>query len=162
MIMKIVTMQFDEKLAYILEPAEDVERINRARAVVQADVTFLPLVKMGVTAGGIKGIPEGVPETYKADTDLPMGIAGTTLRQEFRRVKNFLPGGSVENLLPFKREQLWIQILEGIHHKEAEILTMIKDKTLLKNFPSLAPVCEALGLEIIVPKTPGKRNRKKD
>jgi hypothetical protein len=161
--MKIVTMQIDEKLAYILEPGDNIsECINRAKQVIAADVTFLPLIQWATSAEfGIVGIPEGTPETYKPQTDMPQGIADTTLRQEFRRVKNFLPNGSCANLKPYKREQLWIQLLEGIHFKEAEILTMIKDKTLLERFPNLAPIFTAIGVNITVALPKKKaRNRK--
>ncbi len=159
--MRLATQQINEKLVYILEGKDEAEQIRRAREVVAADSSFLPLMKLAVTKEqGIVGIPEGVPDTYKPASDIPAGIADTTLRQEFRRVKNFTQGGSTQVLKPLKRESLWIQLLEGLHYKEAEILTAVKDQTLLNTYPKLVPILEALGLEITIEKPKRKRTKK--
>ena len=40
---------------------------------------------------------------------------------------NFVKGGN-DALRPMKREQLFMQLLEGLHPDEAEIICLVKDK----------------------------------
>lgn len=53
----------------------------------------------------------------------------TTIRKEFKRFYNFIKGGN-DSLAPLRRETMFIQILEGLHPIEAEILCLVKDKKL--------------------------------
>lgn len=51
------------------------------------------------------------------------------LYSETRRLYLFLKGGN-PNLTPFKREMLFINLLESVHPKDAELLLAIKEKKL--------------------------------
>jgi hypothetical protein len=53
----------------------------------------------------------------------------TSIRQEYTYFYNFVRGGN-NNLSQRKRETMFINILEGLHPLEAEILILVKDKKL--------------------------------
>lgn len=139
--------QIDEEINYIVGGKDETERLSRGREVATGDGTFVTFMQIGTNPElKISGLPEGSPDTYEPTIDMPEGISDTTARQELRRIKSFLPNGTYNTLKPVKRENIWIQILEGVHWKEAAILTMIKDQTLFKEYPTLKPVLEALGI----------------
>lgn len=53
----------------------------------------------------------------------------TTIKREFKHFYRFLKGGQ-DSLSSLRRESMFINILEGLHPLEAEILCLIKDKQL--------------------------------
>ena len=53
----------------------------------------------------------------------------TTLRREWTKLYNFIKGGN-DTLNGLRRETMFIQILEGLHPLDAEILCLTKDKKL--------------------------------
>jgi len=72
-------------------------------------------------------LPEG--EVPFAKNEAPAGTEHTYLAHEWKVLYNFLKGGN-EFLRPVKREQLFLQLLEGLHPDEAEIICLVKDKKL--------------------------------
>ena len=80
-------------------------------------------------------IPEGeVP--YKAN-EAEEGTEHTVLRRESRKLYHFIKGGN--DALPlFKKENMFIQMLEGLHISEAELVIAAKDKSLHKVFKGLS------------------------
>jgi len=72
-------------------------------------------------------LPEGdVP--YKQN-EVPVGTDHTSLRREYQQLYHFVKGGN-DSLTSLRRESMFIQILEGLHPREAEILCLTKDKKL--------------------------------
>ena len=72
-------------------------------------------------------MPEGqVP--YK-ENEVPVGTDHTSLRREWRQLFHFVKGGN-STLSSLRRETMFIQMLEGLHPKEAEIICLVKDKKL--------------------------------
>jgi len=53
----------------------------------------------------------------------------TTIRREYRIFYNFIRGGN-DSLSSLKRESMFINLLQGLHPLEAEILILCKDKKL--------------------------------
>ena len=53
----------------------------------------------------------------------------TTIRREYKNFYHFLKGGN-DSLNNIRRETMFINILEGLHPLEAEIVTLVKDKKL--------------------------------
>ena len=53
----------------------------------------------------------------------------TTIRREYKNFYHFLKGGN-DSLNNIRRETMFINILEGLHPLEAEIITLVKDKRL--------------------------------
>ena len=57
----------------------------------------------------------------------------TTIRKEYTKFFNFIKGGN-DRLNGLRRETMFIQILEGLHPLEAEILCLVKDKNLQSKY----------------------------
>ena len=53
----------------------------------------------------------------------------TSIRKEYKKFYNFIRGGN-SKISSLARETMFIQILEGLHPLEAEILCLVKDKDL--------------------------------
>lgn len=77
-------------------------------------------------------LPEGEPP-YKPD-DAPIGMSPTNFLQEVRRLYIFT---KAKDLIPLRREQLFIQLLETLHPSEARLLLAIKDQTLPELYKGL-------------------------
>ena len=76
-------------------------------------------------------IPEG--EVPYNPNEVPVGTDHTSLRREYKQLYHFVKGGN-DQLSSLRRESMFIQILEGLHPKEAEILVLIKDGQLNKKY----------------------------
>ena len=74
--------------------------------------------------------PGEVPYT---PNDAPEGTEHTVLEKEYRKLYLFFKGGS-STLMQSKREELFIQMLEGLSEGEAEVLVLVKDKKLGKRW----------------------------
>ena len=61
--------------------------------------------------------------------EVPVGTDHTSLRREYKHLYNFVKGGN-DGLSGLRREAMFIQMLEGLHPEEAEILCLCKDKRL--------------------------------
>ena len=80
-------------------------------------------------------LPEGdVP--YKPN-EAPEGTEHTLLVQEAKKLWHFIEGA--DNQTPrMKKETMFIQMLEGLHKDEAEVLIVAKDKKLHQKFKGLS------------------------
>ena len=58
-----------------------------------------------------------------------MGTDHTSLRREWKNLYHFVKGGN-DRLSAIRRETMFIQLLEGLHPKEAKIICLVKDKNL--------------------------------
>ena len=56
-----------------------------------------------------------------------------SIRKEYTKFYNFLKGGN-DSLSNLRRETMFINILEGLHPLEAEILILVKDKKLTDKY----------------------------
>ena len=57
----------------------------------------------------------------------------STIRKEYSKLYNFVKGGN-DSLSNLRRETMFINILEGLHPLEAEILVLVKDKRLSEKY----------------------------
>jgi hypothetical protein len=74
-------------------------------------------------------LPSGAPP-YTASQE---GSIPSTLLKQNAQFKFFVKGGAGEEMLPIKRERIFINILEAVHPKDAELLVkMINKKSLGK------------------------------
>jgi hypothetical protein len=82
-------------------------------------------------------VPEGMPgfNVYKRDEATHPDLFQTTLAQQIKRLKSIIKGKN--NLPKAKREHIFIQVLEGISPKEADVLVFAKDKQLTELYPSI-------------------------
>ena len=65
---------------------------------------------------------------YKPN-ESPLGTDHSSLRREQRSLYNFVKGGN-DQLSTIRRETIFIQMLEGLHPKEADIVIAVKDGNL--------------------------------
>lgn len=115
---------------------------NRSKTVIEG------LLRLNYDPSVNFQIPVGEPP-YKKNKDVPDGYCLTDLKQEFRRLRIFLDESL--NISKIRREQLWIQMCEGLFWKEADLIHKIKDRritdiydeltadTVREIFPNLLP-----------------------
>ena len=68
--------------------------------------------------------------------DVPVGTDHTSLRREWKTLYHFIKGGN-PTLSGLRRESMFIQLLEGLHPKESEIICLVKDKNLKSAYPKI-------------------------
>ena len=72
-------------------------------------------------------LPDGIPP-YIAN-EAPAGTEHTSLLSEARKLYHFVVGGN-NTINKLKKETMFIQMLEGLQQKDAEVLIAIKNKNL--------------------------------
>ena len=109
-------------------------------------------------------LPEG--DVPFRRNDAPAGTEHTDLHMESRKLYHFIEGGN-NIITQSKRENLFIQMLEGLHEDDADVLVAAKDKSLHRKFKGLSDnvVKEAFnwtdeymlneGEKVVYPQTPG-------
>ena len=76
-------------------------------------------------------LPDGdVPYT---PNDVPEGTDHTSLRREWKQLYHFVRGGN-DKLSGLRRETMFVQMLEGLHPKEADLICLVKDKRLTDKY----------------------------
>jgi len=89
-------------------------------------------------------MPEGdVP--YKPN-EVPEGTEHTRLNQEYRQLWHYIKGADASTP-QYRKEQMFVQLLEGLHEDEAKVLCHAKDKILHQKYKGLSDnvVKEAFG-----------------
>lgn len=151
--------QIDEAISWALEAETDDDLILRIQAISIGNSILMRFLAWGVGyEQGPYNLPEG--ETPYKDEGLPANMADTTITQEFRRILTLLPEGSAKNLPQWRREEIWMQICQGVHKKEAELLDIVKDQRLLEVYPRLV-VLENFLTGWKAPEVKKKKSRKK-
>jgi hypothetical protein len=125
------------------------------RAVIKS--SFDPKVKWALPFGEVPYIANDAPE----------GTEHNVLSYESRKLYHFIEGGNPK-LSQNKRETMFVQMLEGLHPDEAEILVAAKDKILHQKYKGLSAnvVKEAFNWTeeymkpdpVVYPQTPGAAN----
>ena len=80
-------------------------------------------------------LPEG--EVPYEKNESPEGTEHTNLHTEARKLYHYLEGGNAD-LTQNKRETMFVQLLEGLHETDAEVLVAAKDKILHRKFKGLS------------------------
>jgi len=94
----------------------------------------------------ISMLPEGEVPFNK--NDVPVGTDHTSLRREYRQLYHFVKGGN-DQLSGLRRESMFIQMLEGLHPDEAEILCLVKDGQLNKKYKLTREIVETAYPDIV-------------
>ena len=106
-------------------------------------------------------LPEG--EVPYIANDAPEGTEHNVLSYEARKLFHYIKGGN-NALSQSKRESMFVQMLEGLHESEADLVVAAKDKILHQKYKGLSAnvVKEAFQWdenfnkeEITYPQTPG-------
>ena len=128
---------------YTLSFAEILDRVSKIKTKKEK-VTFLRkyqtdalrmICKASFDPNIVWELPTGdVP--YRQN-DAPEGTEHTLLQQEVRTLYHFIKGGNPQ-LGQYKREMMFVQMLEGLHADEAELLIAAKDKRLHRKYKGLS------------------------
>jgi len=77
-------------------------------------------------------VPLGEDVPYRKN-EAPIGTEHTLLEKESKKLYRFFRGGD-DTLKPLKIESMFIQLLEGLHETESEVVVKAINKTLHKKF----------------------------
>jgi len=89
--------------------------------------SFDPKIKWALPFGEVPFIPNEAPE----------GTEHNVLSYEARKLYHYIEGGNPQ-LSQNKREIMFVQLLEGLHPAEAEIVVAAKDKVLHQKYKGLS------------------------
>ena len=89
-------------------------------------------------------LPEGIPPYI--ENDVPAGTEHTLLMTESKKLWHFVKGAD-PSLSKLRKETMFIQMLEGLHKDEAQVMLAVKNNTLNKMYKGLTAdmVKEAFG-----------------
>ena len=144
------------KLKTKKEKVDYLQRYNTDALRMVIKSSFDPNVEWQLPEGNVPVEPNASPE----------GTAHTILAGEARRWYNFIKGGNPQ-LTQNKREMMFVQLLEGLHEDEANLLVAAKDKKLHQVYKGLsANVVKTAfnwtdeymiddGEKVVYPQTPG-------
>lgn len=62
-----------------------------------------------------------------------LGTGKTSLRKEYQNLYHYVKGGN-DSLSSIRREMMFINLLQGLHPKEAELICLVKDKKLITKY----------------------------
>jgi hypothetical protein len=84
-------------------------------------------------------LPQG--EVPFERNEVPVGTDHTSLRKEWKNMYHFVKGGN-DSLSKTRRETMFIQMLEGLHPEEADLICLTKDKDLTSKYKITKQVVE--------------------
>jgi len=98
----------------------------------EGDVPYASTGEQTSYSGTLSGkINDAVSKMDELDSNSlgSMDQGKSSIRREYHMFYNFVKGGN-DTLSSLRRETMFINILEGLHPKEAEVLVLTKDKRL--------------------------------
>ena len=103
-------------------------------AVPLGDVPFADAREIGVV-GNDTTFSDSMNKQLKTDEMLDSYGSNnrTTIRKEYNNFRNFIHGGNAE-LSKIRRETMFINLLQGLQPREAEIICFVKDKKLQEKY----------------------------
>ena len=119
------------------EMAKQRNKNDKVRVLKENETWALKDIIRGTMDSKIQwNLPEGEPPY----TPAPAHAHAANLTQQNKNFKYFLKGGSGESLPKYKREQIFIGILEGVHPEDAKLVINMINK---KKIPGISrPVVE--------------------
>jgi hypothetical protein len=87
-------------------------------------------VYSGTLSENLKREAEGGESATGQDMD---GRGRTSLRREYQNLYHYVKGGN-NTLNNIRREMMFINLLQGLHPKEADLLILVKDKRLTDKY----------------------------
>ncbi len=103
------------------------------------DVPYAGVDEQNISSGTVSGkVDDAVNKMAELGThSLGANDQGhSSIRKEYDKFYNFLKGGN-DGLSSLRRETMFINILQGLHPLEAEILILVKDKKLETKYKSI-------------------------
>ena len=145
------------KLKTKKEKVDHLQKYNTDSLRMVIKASFDPKVKWALPGGEVPYIANDAPE----------GTEHNVLSYEHRKLYHFIVGGNPQ-LSQNKRESMFVQMLEGLHPDEADVLVAAKDKILHQKYKGLSAnvVREAFNWTdeymlpdpVVYPQTPGPAN----
>ena len=114
----IFIWNFDDSVISLLPPGE---------------VPYSSLEEEQNTSGTLSTRINQQSDTMRHNDTTNANQGHTTLRREWTKLYNFIKGGN-DSLNGLRRETMFIQILQGLHPLDAEILCLTKDKKLQSKY----------------------------
>ena len=99
---------------------------NNASLRMVLKSSFDPKIKWAMPTGDVPFMPN----------DAPAGTDHTRLATEAKKLYHFIEGADATTP-KVKKETMFIQMLEGLHPQEADILTLVKDGGLERQYPKI-------------------------
>jgi hypothetical protein len=118
-------MNFDDSVMSVLPPGPVPYADNDEQTSLGGNLTELIESKAknnGVKTNGYYGTEEFANEKLK-----------TSIRKEYTNFYNFVKGGN-NNITQLRKETMFINILQGLHPLESELLCLVKDKKLTDKY----------------------------
>ena len=135
-IMAILIWNFDETAISVLPPGDVPYGNNREDSMVTGTLSD----KINDAVGKMSEM---------GSTSLGSQDQGqASIRKEYTKFYNFIKGGN-DKLSGLRRETMFINILEGLHPLEAEILVLVKDKKLTDKYKITKEIVSAAYPQII-------------
>lgn len=124
--MRLLISEVLQKVSNAKTKAEKIKLLNEHNTAALRSILIANFDESVVSM-----LPEGeVPFT---PNDAPKGTEHTVLEHEYRKLYLFFKGGN-SSINQTTRENLFIQLLEGLHEEEANLLVLVKDKGLGKKY----------------------------
>ena len=123
--MKLLMHEVLQKVSYAKTKKEKIELLQEYNSQALRSVLIVNFDESVVSL-----LPPGTPP-YNSN-EVPEGTEHTRLEQQVRLLHHFFKGGS--SVKQAKREMMFIQMLEGLHSGEAEVLCLAKDKQIGKRW----------------------------
>ena len=108
-------------------------------ALPTGDVPYASVGEQDAYSGTVSGT---VSDAVKKMEELKSNSLGSqdqgqsSIRREFKKFYNFIKGGN-DGLSNLRRETIFINIVQGLHPREAEILCLVKDKKLEEKYKAI-------------------------
>ena len=120
----IFIMNFDESVISLLPPGE----VPYSSMKDEQNTTGTLSTKINQLVGTMEYF-----DTTSLGSAADLRKGKTSIRKEWTKFYNFCKGGN-DSLKSLRRETMFIQILEGLHPLDAEILCLVKDKNLTEKY----------------------------
>lgn len=123
----------------ILKLVSDAKPADRVALLQKHDSgTLRDILALNFNTSIVFDLPDGDPP-YKTNRDIPVGLSDSNLYNEARRLYICIKDHPkrAAGIKRLQVENVWIQILEGCHHTEAELLCQVKARKLSKVYKGI-------------------------
>ncbi|NDB82792.1 MAG: hypothetical protein EB127_08635 [Alphaproteobacteria bacterium] len=119
---------------------EEVEKQKNREAKIRVlrsydSVVLKGILRLNYDPSMVMDLPPGEPP-FRKNIDIPEGYSESNLYVEFRRFYIWLD--PTKNINKIRKESLFIQMLEGMHWRESELVCLAKDRKIDSKYKSIS------------------------